>query len=132
MDPTVGGIIAAALAAGGGLLTGRWTSHAAQRANADGTVLAWAKQLQESEAAARRVALESEARADRIRDEADADVKTLRGELDGLSRDLRGAQLLARELTDTLAHVQLAVWRDPPDVAALRRLIPRPDRGQLT
>lgn len=141
MDPTLGVILAAAAASGGvdwtpiivGLLSGAAvvgasviTNRVAGRAQRDSALLEWAKQLQASEAAARKEARESDDRAERIKDEAEGDVLRLRGQLDGIQLQLDLAQQAAARLTDTLTSVATEVWRPEPDIGALRRFVGKP------
>lgn len=124
MDPTT--VVTAVLSAVAALGAAWITSRVAGRANRRDAMLRWAEQLQASEQAARREAQESRDRAERIKDEAEGDVERLRGRLEQIQIQLDMAQNAAARLTDTLISVATEVWRPEPDIAALRRLVGRP------
>jgi ElaB/YqjD/DUF883 family membrane-anchored ribosome-binding protein len=119
-------VVVGVLAAGATLIASVFTSRVAGRAQRDSALLEWAKQLQDSEQAARKEARESDDRAERIKDEADSDVKRLRSQLDELHIQLQMATAATAKLTDTLISVASEVWRPEPDIPALRRLVGRP------
>jgi hypothetical protein len=120
--PVIVAVIAATAAIVGPILTYR----AASRATRSSSMLEWTRQLQASEAAARKEAEQSRVRAEAIKKQAETDVGELRSEMAGLHEQIREVRRLAETLTDQLTMVRVEVWRPEPDVEALRRLVGRP------
>ncbi|GIF16538.1 hypothetical protein [Actinoplanes teichomyceticus] len=129
MDASTAVVVVGVLSLVSGVGASLITSRVAGRTSRTNAMLEWAKQLQQSEQAARKEASESRERADRIRDETEAEVEAFRERLADLEAKLRSANDLADRLTDTLTSVQSEVWRPQPDIAALRNLVGRPATG---